>query len=88
MVEAKTILCSFHRYAVSLENMDDLKAQHPSVEILSLDLCNWQEVKVKIPQMLGGAKLDGLVNNAGITICKPFEELTEEDYDKYAIITS
>lgn len=62
--------------------MDDLKAEHPSVEILSIDLCNWQEVKTNIPKMLAGVQLDGLVNNAGITICKPFEELTEDDYDK------
>lgn len=62
--------------------MDDLKAQYPTVEILSVDLCNWKDVKEKIQKMLKGVQLDGLVNNAGITICKPFEEFTESDYDK------
>lgn len=62
--------------------MNDLKAQYPTVEILSLDLCNWNDVKEKIAKMLEGVLLDGLVNNAGITICKPFEEFTESDYDK------
>lgn len=62
--------------------MEDLNIQCPNVEVLSMDLSNWSDVKVKLPKFLKGVELDGLVNNAGITICKPFEEFTEEDYDK------
>lgn len=82
LFSSKALLFSTISYAVSFENMDDLKAKYPTVEVLSIDLCNWKEVKEKFPQMLKGILLDGLVNNAGITICKPFEELTEDDYDK------
>lgn len=69
-------------YAISLETMEDLKMQFSNVEVLSMDLSNWCDVKVNLAKFLKGVELDGLVNNAGITICKPFEEFTEEDYDK------
>lgn len=69
-------------YALSLEPMDDLKT-YPNVITVSLDLSNWSEARKKLTDVLKNVELDGLVNNAGITICKPFEQLTEQDYDKY-----
>lgn len=46
---------------------------------IQLDLSDWAKTR----ETLGGlnVKLDGIVNNAGIAIIKPFEELTEEDFD-------
>lgn len=63
--------------------MDDLKS-YPNVVTVSLDLGNWGEARKKLTEVFENVEVDGgLVNNAGITICKPFEQLTEEDYDKY-----
>lgn len=47
---------------------------------IELDLSNWTKTR----EILGNidVKLDGIVNNAGMAIIKPFEELTEDDYDK------
>lgn len=68
-------------YAVSLEPMEDLKS-YPNVVTVSLDLSKWSEARETLTKVFENVEVDGLVNNAGITICKPFEELTEEDYDK------
>lgn len=62
--------------------MDDVKAALPGVEIVSLNLGDWKNTREILTKVFQNVKVDGLVNNAGITICKPFEELTEEDYDK------
>lgn len=67
-------------YALSLEPMDDLKS-YPNVVVVSLDLSNWSEVRSRLTDVFKNVELDGLVNNAGITICKPFEQLSESDYD-------
>lgn len=69
-------------YALSLEPMDDLKSVCPSVVTVSLDLTDWSNVRELLNEVFKNVEVDGLVNNAGIVICKPFEELTEDDYDK------
>lgn len=61
--------------------MDDLKV-YPNVITVSLDLSNWSETRKILSEVFKNVELDGLINNAGITICKPFEKLTEQDYDK------
>lgn len=61
--------------------MEDLKS-YPNVVTVSLDLSKWSEARKVLTEVFENVEVDGLVNNAGITICKPFEELTEEDYDK------
>lgn len=48
------------------------------IKPLLLDLSNWDEVKQGLSQV---PQLDGLVNNAGVAIIKPFEELSEKDFD-------
>lgn len=40
---------------------------------------NWNETKTALANI---GPLDGLVNNAGIAVIKPFSEITEEDFDK------
>lgn len=61
--------------------MEDLKS-NPSVVTVSLDLSNWSVTRNTLTEVFKNVEVDGLLNNAGITICKPFEEFTEEDYDK------
>lgn len=70
-------------YAVSLEALTDLKRKCPNVEILSMDLSSWSNVKMKLPEFVKDVQLDGLINNAGITLLKQFEKFTEDDYDRY-----
>lgn len=66
----------------SVEKLEELKNICSTVETIPIDLKNWQntrEVLSKLPQ------IDGLVNNAGVAIIKPFAELTEQDFDEYNI---
>lgn len=49
-------------------------------QAVTLDLNDWQATKATLGKL--NAKIDGVVNNAGIAIIKPFAELTEEDFDK------
>lgn len=61
--------------------MDDLKS-YSNVITVSQDLTKWSEARSNLSQVFKNVEIDGLVNNAGITICKPFEEFSEDDYDK------
>lgn len=62
--------------------MEELKIKCPNVVTVPLNLADWSKTRDMLTKVFKNVKIDGLVNNAGITICKPFEELTEEDYDK------
>lgn len=48
-------------------------------QAVHLDLSDWKATKETLGKL--EVKIDGLVNNAGIAIIKPFEELTEHDFD-------
>ncbi|XP_017852004.1 L-xylulose reductase [Drosophila busckii] len=65
-------------------NEEQLKelASHDTKRILTLqvDLTSWQGVRQALSTV---PQLDGLVNNAGVAIIKPFEELTEQDFDTH-----
>lgn len=61
--------------------MEDLKS-YSNVKTVSVDLSNWSGTRKILTETFNNVEVDGLVNNAGITICKPFEEFTEEEYDK------
>lgn len=71
-------------YAISRspKPLDELKTVCPNVHIVSIDLGNWNETRTTLRTFLNGVKIDGLVNNAGIAIIKPFEKLTEKDFDE------
>lgn len=62
--------------------MDDLK-NCSNIITVSLDLSNWSDTRKTLSKVFNNVEIDGLINNAGITICKKFEDFTEEDYDKY-----
>lgn len=65
--------------ARSAEQLTELRKQQPTIKTLQIDLKNWKEVREKLQNV---PVLDGLVNNAGIAIIKPFADLTEEDFDE------
>lgn len=71
-------------YAISRSPgpLEDLKTVCPRVHIASVDLGDWNETRTVLAKFLKGVKIDGLVNNAGIAIIRPFEGLTEEDFDE------
>ena len=62
--------------------LNELKAElnSPNFTAVQLDLSDWKKTKETLQSL--DIKIDGIVNNAGIAVIKPFEELTEEDYDK------
>jgi len=70
-------------YAVSLElgPLEKLQAACPNIKILEVDLSKWTDARNKLKAFLQDTPVHGLVNNAGITIVKPFEEFTEQEYD-------
>lgn len=68
-------------YALDISKMEDLKS-YKDVLTVSVDLSNWSETRCALTECFKNVVIDGLVNNAGITICKQFENITEDDYDK------
>lgn len=62
--------------------LNQLKTECPEVNVILLDLSDWVKTRVDLKKALENVKIHGLVNNAGIGVCKPFAQLTEEDFDK------
>lgn len=63
----------------SIGPLNELKSECPNLKIISVDLSNWTLTREALKSL---GPIDGLVNNAGIAIIKPFEELTEQDFDE------
>uniref|UniRef100_A0A182MPH8 Ketoreductase domain-containing protein n=1 Tax=Anopheles culicifacies TaxID=139723 RepID=A0A182MPH8_9DIPT len=63
----------------SIGPLEELKAACPRIETIQVDLSDWERTKTALAPL---GKVDGLVNNAGVAVIKPFLELTEEDYDR------
>ncbi|EAT34086.1 AAEL013640-PA [Aedes aegypti] len=58
--------------------LEALKTECPSVQIIQVDLSDWGATRTALEKI---DRVDGLVNNAGIAIIKPYDELTEKDFD-------
>lgn len=71
-------------YAISRSSgpLNELKAACPNVITLQIDLADWTKTRTELTKLLKNIEIDGLVNNAGIAICKPITELTEKDFDE------
>lgn len=71
-------------YAISrsVEPLNELKVTNPRINIVPLDLSDWSSSRNELENLFKNVKIDGLVNNAGIAICKPFMELSEKDFDE------
>lgn len=76
-------------YAVSRSNepLMELKSTHPGIKTIHLDLSDWDNTRSQLQKHLEGVKIDGLVNNAAISVSKTVYELNEKDFDKYACCT-
>ncbi|XP_013199789.1 L-xylulose reductase [Amyelois transitella] len=60
------------------ENVQKLKAQYPTIEVVCVDLRDWVETKECVDSL---GVFDGLVNNAGVVLNQPFLECTKELFD-------
>lgn len=71
-------------YAVSrsVEHLNELKTTNPRIKIIDIDLKEWSTSRIKLEKCFKDVKIDGLVNNAGVAICKPIAELSEKDFDE------
>lgn len=67
------------RSAAPLNEIEE-ELQGKSFSAIQLDLSDWKKTRETLSGL--NVKIDGVVNNAGIAIIKPFHELTEEDYDQ------
>lgn len=72
-------------YAISRSPgpLEELKKLCPKVKTATVNLENWNETRSVLTRFLNDVKIDGLVNNAGVGIGKPFEESSEKDFDEY-----
>lgn len=77
-------LCKAKVIAVSrsIEPLQTLKDEYPEIEIISVDLSDWLATTEALKDL---DSIDGLVNNAGIAIIKPFADLTEKDIDEFVL---
>lgn len=71
-----------------MEPLKALKAECPNIITVPVDLGKWDETRTVLKQLLENQTIDGLVNNAGIAIIKPFEQLSEKDFDEYVASTN
>lgn len=64
------------------ENLNELtkELEGKPFQAIQLDLSDWKVTKDVLGKL--DVKLDGIVNNAGVAIIKPFEQMTESDFDK------
>lgn len=71
-------------YAISRSPapLEELKIKCPKVKTVTCDLGDWNATRTVLAEFLKDVRIDGLVNNAGIAIIKPFEEFTEQDFDE------
>ncbi|XP_044732989.1 L-xylulose reductase-like [Chrysoperla carnea] len=74
------VACEAEVIAVSLNlsELEKVKNEHPSIEIISTDLSNWTQTKNALKNV---RNIDGLVNNAGIAILDNFLNVTESSFD-------
>lgn len=63
----------------SIGPLEALKVECPAIEIIQVDLSDWNATRAALQ---GLRHVDGLVNNAGIAIIKPYNEMTEKDFDE------
>lgn len=70
-------------YAISLEieALKELQKECPTIKIAAFNLKDWKATREHLSKFLEGVEVNGLVNNAGVTIVKPFLEFTEAEYD-------
>lgn len=69
-------------YAISKtkSRLDELKAEHPKINTISVDLTNYDEARKVIDSL---EPVDMVVNNAGINIPAHISKVTRDEFEKY-----
>lgn len=60
------------------EDLEKLHVQDPTIQILCVDLNDWDATKKAVQSVL---PIDLLVNNAAVAILEPFFDIKEQDFD-------
>lgn len=68
----------------SEEHLQDLHKDSNSkaLRTIQLDLRDWKRVRQVLTEQIPDGQLDGLVNNAGVAVIKPFYDMKETDLDE------
>lgn len=59
-------------------DLDSLKEEHPTIDVVLCDLSNWEEARTVIE---GLGAIDLLVNNAAVAVCEPCLVAKPDDFD-------
>lgn len=78
--KGNTKVIAVSRNAEHLESLRQEIASPDLLQTIAVDLSSWAATREKLSDL--GQPIDGLVNNAGVAVIKPFEEITEEDFDR------
>ncbi|KAM8720182.1 hypothetical protein ACLKA7_006258 [Drosophila subpalustris] len=78
LASAGATVIAVARNEQQLQELVESDREH--IKPLLLDLSDWDNVRKVLSEV---PQLDGLVNNAGVAIIKPFEQLTESDFDTH-----
>ncbi|XP_049868926.1 D-erythrulose reductase-like [Pectinophora gossypiella] len=61
------------------ENLKNLKMEYPSIEVVSVDLRDWDKTAAVVDSL---GVFDALVNNAGVAIIEPFLQCKPSSFDE------
>ncbi|CAL8100463.1 unnamed protein product [Orchesella dallaii] len=61
--------------------LNALKAEHPSITTVSVDLMQWDETREKVLALIQDKPVDCLINNAGVVMPESFLETRQENID-------
>jgi len=67
----------------SKQNLESLKEEIEGIQILTVDLCDWEATRKAVESV---GHIDLLVNNAGVAVLQSFMTITPDSFDRCAQI--
>jgi 3-oxoacyl-[acyl-carrier protein] reductase len=69
--------------AAAQETLQECKSIYPHVQIVQADVSRRSDVEILMQKAYSTFhSIDGLINNAGINLDKPLQEMTDDDWDR------